>query len=66
MDSRDIICVNDLGDMSIFVFRSGGVLIATEIAVSLFREVQALRYYGNKDCIAMSDKALDEERKERG
>jgi len=48
-----------------FVFRNGGVLIATEIAVSLFREVQALRYYGNKDCITIADKALDEERKNK-
>ncbi|MFA5753573.1 MAG: hypothetical protein WC910_10945 [Bacteroidales bacterium] len=59
MDSRDIIRIEKSIGLNMFVLRSGGVINASDIAVSLYSEVQALRYYGNKDCTAMTDEALD-------
>ncbi len=62
MDSRKIMRVEKALGLNMFVFQDGSVMNASEIAVSLFEEVQALRWYGNKECTSMADESLNRER----
>ncbi len=63
IDSRKIVRVSESLGLKMFVFEDGSVSLASDIALSLWEEVQCLRLYGNKDCTYMADQRLDGERK---
>jgi hypothetical protein len=62
MESRDIVGISYGFGEACFVLKDGGVMGASKMAVSLYEEVRALRFYGNKDCTAAADEALDKKR----
>lgn len=64
MDSRDISRIERCMGLDMIVLRSGGVMNASEIAVSLYNEVMALRYYCDSGALARVDKYLDKQKQE--